>query len=86
MIAIGSAEAPPEPLPTPDDVAALDADPVRCLDPTASAAMVAAIDEAHKDGDTLGGVVEVIAYGAATGPRARTSTGTGASTRGWPVR
>src|SRR6478609_100539 len=47
VIAIGSAQAPSEPLPTPYDVAALDADPVRCLDAAASAAMVAAIDEAH---------------------------------------
>ncbi|EWT07592.1 chorismate synthase [Intrasporangium chromatireducens Q5-1] len=49
-------------LPGPDDVAALDADPVRALDPTGSAAMVAEVDAARKDGDTLGGVVEVLAY------------------------
>ncbi len=67
VIAIGSAQAPPEPLPTPYDVAALDADPVRCLDPAASAAMVAAIDEAHGAADTLGGIVEVIAYGLPPG-------------------
>ena len=45
----------------------LDADPVRCLDPAASAAMVAEIDAAQKDGDTLGGVVEVLAYGLPPG-------------------
>ena len=50
------------PLPDPDDVDALDADPVRTLDAAGSAAMVAAIDAARGDGDTLGGVVEVIAY------------------------
>ena len=49
-------------LPTPDDVAALDADPVRTLDAVGSAAMVAEIEAAKKDGDTLGGVVEVCAY------------------------
>ncbi|MHB0927689.1 MAG: chorismate synthase [Candidatus Nanopelagicales bacterium] len=38
----------------------LDDDPVRCADANASAAMVAEIDAAHKDGDTLGGVVEVV--------------------------
>lgn len=38
----------------------LDQDAVRCADPAASAAMVAEIDAAHKDGDTLGGVVEVV--------------------------
>jgi chorismate synthase len=48
--------------PTPADVEKLDADPVRCLDADASKAMVAEIDQAHKDGDTLGGVVEVLAY------------------------
>lgn len=55
------------PLPGPDDVAALDADPIRSFDPTASAAMVAEIDAAKKDGDTLGGVVEVLAYGVPPG-------------------
>ena len=61
------------PLPTPDDVEQLDADPVRALDPAASAAMVAEVDAAKKDGDTLGGVVEVLAYGLPPGlgsPRA----------------
>jgi chorismate synthase len=55
-------------VPTVDDVAALDEDPVRCLDPTASEKMVAAIDQAHKDGDTLGGVVEVVVHGLPPGP------------------
>jgi chorismate synthase len=53
--------------PVPEDVAKLDEDPVRCLDADASAAMVARIDQAHKDGDTLGGVVEVLAYGLPPG-------------------
>jgi chorismate synthase len=55
------------PLPTPDDVAALDADPLRCFDRATSEAMVARIDRAHDDGDTLGGVVEVLAYGVPPG-------------------
>jgi len=54
-------------LPAPQDVAALDADPVRCHDAATSAAMVAEIDAAQKDGDTLGGVVEVLAYGLPSG-------------------
>ncbi|MBC9957523.1 chorismate synthase [Yimella sp. cx-51] len=54
-------------LPTPRDVDALDADPVRSLDEAASAAMVAEVDAAKKDGDTLGGVVEVLAYGVPPG-------------------
>ncbi|KZE90859.1 chorismate synthase [Microbacterium sp. TNHR37B] len=54
-------------LPTPDDVAALDADPLRCFDPATSTAMVAEVDAARKDGDTLGGIVEVLAYGLPPG-------------------
>ncbi len=54
-------------LPTPDDVDALDADPVRTLDAAGSAAMVAEVEAARKDGDTLGGVVEVVAYGLPPG-------------------
>ena len=72
--------------PTPDDVARLDADPVRCLDPDASAAMVAEIDQAHKDGDTLGGVVEVVGVRLSRRASARTCTGTAGSTPGWPAR
>ena len=54
-------------LPTPEDVAALDADPLRCFDEPTSANMVAEVDAAHKDGDTLGGIVEVLAYGLPPG-------------------
>jgi len=67
VVSIGRAEAPDDRWPTPDDVGRLDADAVRCLDPDASAAMVAEIDAAHRDGDTLGGVVEVLAYGLPPG-------------------
>jgi chorismate synthase len=67
VVAIGTALAPDEVRPEPQDVERLDQDPVRCLDPTASAAMVAEIDAAHRDGDTLGGVVEVLAYGLPPG-------------------
>jgi chorismate synthase len=54
-------------LPHPDDVDALDADPLRCFDAATSELMVAEVDAAHKDGDTLGGVVEVLAYGVPPG-------------------
>jgi chorismate synthase len=54
-------------LPTPDDVDRIDADPVRTLDAAGSAAMVAEVEAAKKDGDTLGGVVEVLAYGLPPG-------------------
>ncbi|MGF1664001.1 MAG: chorismate synthase [Kineosporiaceae bacterium] len=67
-VGIGEATAPDEAAPpAPGDVAALDADPVRCHDATASAAMVAEVDAARRDGDTLGGVVEVLAYGLPPG-------------------
>ena len=67
VVAIGEAFAPDGSWPRPEDVARLDADPVRCLDPAASAAMTAEIDAAHRAGDTLGGVVEVLAYGLPPG-------------------
>ena len=68
VVALGSVEVPDgTALPGPDDRDRVDADPVRCLDAGSSAAMVAEIDEAKKDGDTLGGVVEVLAYGLPPG-------------------
>jgi chorismate synthase len=67
VVELGGVPAPAGLVPTVDDVAALDEDPVRCLDPTASEKMVAAIDQAHKDGDTLGGVVEVVVHGLPPG-------------------
>jgi chorismate synthase len=67
VVAIGQARAPYGSVPDPDDVARLDDDPVRCLDADASKAMVAAIDQAHQDGDTLGGVVEVVVHGLPPG-------------------
>ena len=67
VVRIGGATAPAGSVPVPGDVDRLDDDPVRCLDPDASAAMVAAIDQAHKDGDTLGGVVEVVVHGLPPG-------------------
>ena len=67
VVEFGGVKAPYGTVPVPGDVERLDADPVRCLDPEASAAMVAEIDQAHKDGDTLGGVVEVVAHGVPVG-------------------
>lgn len=52
---------------TPENVAAVDESPVRCLDKTAEAAMIAAVDEAKAKGETLGGVFEVIAWGVPPG-------------------
>jgi chorismate synthase len=67
VVAIGPVCAPDGVRPGPADVSRVDADPVRCLDPAASEAMRAEIDAARKDGDTLGGVIEVIAYGVPPG-------------------
>ena len=54
-------------LPTPQDVAKLDEDPMRCFNADVSALMIAEVDECHKDGDTLGGVVETLVYGLPPG-------------------
>ena len=67
VIEIGGVRTPTRDLPGPDDVARLDEDPVRCLDPDGSKLMVERIDQAHKDGDTLGGVVEVVVHGLPPG-------------------
>ena len=67
-LSIGPVRVPDDaPLPTPDDVDTLDADLLRCLHPETSARMVAEVDAARKDGDTLGGIVEVLAYGLPPG-------------------
>jgi chorismate synthase len=67
VVSIGKAAAPDGLIPARGDGDAVDADPVRCLDPAASAAMVAEIDAARTDGDTLGGVVEVVVHGLPPG-------------------
>lgn len=67
VIALGEVEAPEGVLPEPGDLARVDESPVRCFDGEASARMVAHIDETKKAGDTLGGVVEVLAYGLPPG-------------------
>jgi chorismate synthase len=67
-VSIASVAVPEgRPLPVPENVLALDADPLRCFDRETSDAMVAEVDVAHKEGETLGGVVEVLAYGLPPG-------------------
>jgi chorismate synthase len=67
-LAVGAVRVPDgSPVPAPRDVDVLDADPLRCFDAATSAEMVAEVDRAHDDGDTLGGVVEVLAYGVPPG-------------------
>lgn len=68
VVSIGTVSQPEDaPLPQPGQTQALDESPVRCLHEPTTEAMVAEIDTAKKDGDTLGGVVEVIAYGVPMG-------------------
>ncbi|GAB3803918.1 chorismate synthase [Micromonospora zhanjiangensis] len=67
VVELGSVAAKPGLQPRPEDAERVDADPLRCLDPEASARMVAEVDAAKKDADTLGGIVEVLAYGLPPG-------------------
>ena len=68
VVRIGEAAFPDDaPRPGPGDLDAIDASPVRCFDPGASDAMVAAIEAAATEGDSLGGIVEVIAFGVMPG-------------------
>jgi chorismate synthase len=66
VVSIGSVAASAV-LPIPADRERIDASPVRCLDPDVSAAMVDEIDQTRRAGDTLGGIVEVVAYGLPPG-------------------
>jgi len=67
VIELGGVRAPSGLWPAPEDVVRLDDDPVRCFDADTSKLMVERIDQAHKDGDTLGGVVEVVVHGLPPG-------------------
>jgi chorismate synthase len=67
-VAIGKVFAPADiALPRPEDVERIDEDPLRAFNAQLSADMIAEVDAAHKDGDTLGGVVEVLVYGMPPG-------------------
>ncbi|MFA7324608.1 MAG: chorismate synthase, partial [Candidatus Nanopelagicales bacterium] len=61
VVRIGSVAAPEGKVPTYADLAAIDEDPARCFDKKAAAAMEEEVSSAHRDGDTLGGVVEILA-------------------------
>ena len=68
VVALGGVQTNPDlPLPTPDDLEALDASPVRTLDKEAEVRIIERINEAKKAADTLGGVIEVLAYGVPAG-------------------
>jgi chorismate synthase len=67
VVALGPVRAATDRRPEPGDLDRVDDSQVRCFDPEAEAQMVAAIEEAAKEGDSLGGVVEVLAYGVPPG-------------------
>jgi chorismate synthase len=67
VVELGSVAIKPGLQARPEDAERIDADPLRCLDPEASARMVAEVDAAKRDADTLGGIVEVLAYGVPPG-------------------
>ncbi len=63
VLSIGSVRVPDETvLPVAGDMKKIDSDPVRCADSSTSELMISEIEKAHRDGDTLGGVVEVLAF------------------------
>ena len=66
VVSIGAVESQ-GPAPGPNDQATIDESPVRCADEDAANLMIEAIDQAQRDKDTLGGVVEVLAYGVPVG-------------------
>jgi chorismate synthase len=67
VVGLGPVSADGGSRPEPGDLARIDSSPVRCFDPGAEARMVEAVQAAAKDGDSLGGVVEVLAYGVPVG-------------------
>jgi chorismate synthase len=68
IVGLGEATTGPDsPRPGPADLDRVDESAVRCFDPAAEEAMVAAVKAAAKDGDSLGGVAEVLAYGVPVG-------------------
>ncbi|WP_197321259.1 chorismate synthase [Saccharomonospora sp. NB11] len=67
VVSIGRATAPEGPLPGPEDLATVDESPVRAFGQEATEAMIDEVDRVKKAGDTVGGVVEVIAYGLPPG-------------------
>jgi chorismate synthase len=67
VVQMGAARTTASIRPSAADLAAVDESPVRCFDQAAEAAMVAEVEAAAKAGDSLGGVVEVLAYGVPVG-------------------
>ena len=67
VVQLGSVRSKSDDRPTPADLDRVDASPLRCFDPAAEEAMVEEIKAVAKEGDSLGGVAEVLAYGVPVG-------------------
>ncbi len=67
VVSIGSVELPDGLVPGPNDLERVDSSPVRCIDSATEQAMVAEIDAVQAEGDTLGGVIEVVVHGLPPG-------------------
>ncbi len=67
IVQIGTATSDSQILPLPTDLASVDASPVRCFDENAAKDMESEVSAAQKEGDTLGGVIEVLVYGLPPG-------------------
>jgi chorismate synthase len=67
VVSIGKAASPNEHVPGPDELEAIDASEVRCLDEGAAKRMVDEIEAAGAEGDSLGGVIEVVVHGLPLG-------------------
>ncbi|MEX2393882.1 MAG: chorismate synthase, partial [Actinomycetota bacterium] len=67
VVDIGGVSTKSDEIPAPEDAERIDNSPVRVFDPDAEAAMIDAIEAAKSDGDTLGGIFEVVAHGVPVG-------------------
>lgn len=67
VVQLGPIVAPDGVIPHFDDLPAIDADPTRCFDPKTAAAMASEVEACRRDGDTLGGIVEVVVWGLPPG-------------------
>jgi chorismate synthase len=67
VVQLGTVKTPDGTIPPPGSLNKIDEDPARCFDDKTSQLMQAEVESAHKDGDTLGGVVEVVVYGLPPG-------------------
>jgi chorismate synthase len=67
VVGVGDVDSASSDVPTPSDVDRIESSPVRCFDPGAEARMIEAIEAAKADGDTLGGIFEVVAHGLPPG-------------------